>query len=123
MSEHRERFNQHERLFFLRPRWIGTGCMISGAAGAAYGLYVVVRYARHGEAAPLLFGTTPMAFATATLFVVYGIAIFWDGWLTRERTIQRLPSRTFTTHQVLQLVLAIISSLTLITVALIGLLK
>jgi hypothetical protein len=97
--------------------------MISGALGASYGLFVVVRYARHGDIAPLLFGHTPMAFTTASLFVVYGLAIFWDGWLTRERTIQRPPSIHFTTHQILQLVLAIISALTMVTVALIGVLK
>lgn len=95
--------------------------MISGAIGAGYGLFIVLRYSRHGEAAPLFFGNTPMAFATAAIAVVYGLAIFWDGWLTRERTIQRPPSQKFTTHQILQLVLAIISSLTLIITALIGL--
>jgi hypothetical protein len=97
--------------------------MISGAIGAAYGLFIVLKYAQYGEATPLFFGATPMAFATAALFVVYGIAIFWDGWLTRERTIQRPPSRTWTSHQILQLVLAVISSLTLIIVALIGIIK
>lgn len=97
--------------------------MLTGLAGASYGLYVVVRYAVKGEASPLIYGSTPMAFATAAIFVVYGIAIFWDGWLTRERSIDRSPSRTWTTHQVLQLTLAIISALSMITVALIGVLK
>lgn len=97
--------------------------MVSGAVGAAYGLFTVLRYARHGEVTPLFFGATPMAFATAALFVVYGLAIFWDGWLTRERSIQRPPSRTWTSHQVLQLALAVISALTMIVVALIGILK
>ena len=97
--------------------------MISGAAGAGYGLWVVFSYARHGEVAPIVFGSTPMAFATAALFVVYGLAIFWDGWLTRERTMQRVPSRQFTSHQMLQLLLAIISALTVIVTAAIGILK
>lgn len=97
--------------------------MISGAAGAAYGLFIVLRYARYGEATPLFFGTTPMAFATAGLFVIYGLAIFWDGWLTRERSIQRVPSRTWTSHQVLQLALAVISAVSMIVVALIGMFK
>lgn len=97
--------------------------MVSGAAGATFGFYVVMRYALYGESVRPFFGTTPMAFATAGIFVIYGIAIFWDGWLTRERTVQRPPSRAWTTHQVLQLTLAIISALTMIVVALIGVLK
>jgi hypothetical protein len=97
--------------------------MVSGAVGAGYGFYVVLRYAIYGKTVAPIFGTTPMAFASAGIFVIYGIAIFWDGWLTRERAIGRPPSRSWSTHQVLQLTLAIISALSMIAVALIGALK
>lgn len=94
--------------------------MISGLVGAGYGFFVVFRYAIHEKAVTPIFGETPMAFTTATLAVIYGLAIFWDGWLTRERAIQRPPSREWTTHQVLQLIMAVISALTMIITALIG---
>ena len=97
--------------------------MLSGAVGTVFGFYVTLRYAVKGDTVTPLFGTTPMAFTTAGICVIYGIAIFWDGWLTRERTIDRPPSRAWTTHQVLQLTLAIISALSMIAVALIGVLK
>lgn len=97
--------------------------MISGAIGAAYGMFVLVRYTRHGGGVAPLFGDVPMAFTTAVIAVVYGLAIFWDGWLTRERAIQRPPSRRWTSHQVLQLLLAIISALTVIATTLIGIWK
>lgn len=97
--------------------------MISGLAGAAFGFFVVIRYALHGHGLPPLFGDTPMAFTTAALAIVYGLAIFWDGWLTRERAIQRPPSRQWTAHQVLQLLLAIISALTVVATTLIGVMR
>lgn len=96
--------------------------MSAGLIGTAYGLHTAIRYARFGDVQPLLLGHTPMAFSTACVCVVYGLAIFWGGWLSRERTIYR-ESADVLTAQVLQLALVGISALTAIIVAIIGAVK
>ena len=110
--------------FFLQPRWIAWGCILTGAFSFGYSLVNVIRYATHGEIRPL-FGYTPMAFSTAGLFVLNGLAIFWIGWIMREQTIVR-PHKSqagLTNAQIVQLLLALISASSLLAVALIGALK
>lgn len=98
--------------------------MISGAITATYAFINVVRYALWGNIPPLLFGSVPMAFSTAGLFVVNGLAIFWCGWLIREEAIiKQRPPAGLNPAQAVQLILALISAGSLITVALIGALK
>lgn len=97
--------------------------MISGILGTAYGLYVVIDYARTGETRPVLFGSVPMAFSTAVVVVVYGLAIAWSGWALREESINRMATDAVTPAQVFQLLLAFLSSITLIVVALISVFK
>lgn len=112
--------------FFTTPRWIGWGCMISGALSAVYGCSVAVQYLLGGDVKPLWFGHVPMAFSTALLLVVDGLAIFWIGWLIREQAmvvVLRRGDKGFTTSQMTQLILAIISAGALVLVALIGALK
>ena len=97
--------------------------MVTGACGATFSFVVTLRYAYKGEAGLAIYGSTPMAFSTAVLLMIYGIAIFWDGWLSREQTIVRPQSSGFTSHQFIQIALAILTSLTMVIVALIGALK
>lgn len=102
---------------FLKPAWIGIGGMITGAVGAGYSFFNVLRYAFSPDHnMPPLWGQVPMAFSTAAVLTIYGIAIFWDGWLThKKQQYDKLDSQ-----QALQITLAIISAVTVIAVALIG---
>lgn len=111
------------RLFFLRPTWVACGQMVSGSITTAYAFFNVVRYGLYGKTEPLLFGKVEMAFSTASLFVVVGLSLFWDGWLIRNETFIRLPDEPLTSNQLFQLGLAFLSSMTLIVVALIALFK
>lgn len=111
------------RWFFLRPSWIAWGCMISGMIAAGYAFFNVCRYAYFGGTIPPLWGSVAMAFSTAAIDVILGLAVFWIGWLIREETLthaERYQAGYLSTAQMVQLVLALISSLALIAVALIG---
>jgi len=107
--------------FFTRPKWIAFGSMTSGAVSTAYGLFTCIRYAQSGQSVSPIFGTVPMAFPTAALFVIDGLAIFWIGWLIRTQNFSKARNypRLSENHKV-QLILAAISAISLILVALIG---
>lgn len=113
------------RWSFLRPRWLGTGIMLSGGLDALYGFVNCVRYWRFGEIRPLWFGQSPMAFSTAAIpGVVIGLAMFWVGWFIRDSAKAHEPAekKSIPAHMV-PVLCAVISAISLIVVTLIGTLK
>jgi hypothetical protein len=96
--------------------------MISGAVVTAFAMLNLVWYLRGKEFTPLL-GRIPMAFGAAACFVILGLAVFWVGWLIQDQAKlagQAFSPSPFTSHQYLELALAIISAASLVATALIG---
>lgn len=79
--------------------------MISGGICAIYAFVNIVRYALSVDIRPLV-GDTPMAFSTAALFVLNGLAVFWVGWFIQSRpdSVERSRRRNgMSNQQMLQL--------------------
>src|ERR1051326_1858267 len=70
--------------FFLTPRWIGSGCIITGFLTAWYSFFRLMEYLIYGFIPPLIHDTPAMSFSTALLLLADGIALAWAGWVIKH---------------------------------------
>lgn len=108
-----------QSMTIVSQRWIGRLSMCSGAIVGSYAFYNVLRYSMRKDHVipPLIFGSTAMAFSAACSFVLVGLALFWVGWSIQHVSEQSGRAAKILNNQIMQLVLAFISSLTLILTA------
>lgn len=99
------------------------GQIITGAIMSGYSFIEILRYPKRG-ALPPFFGDTPMAFTTAVLLFLCGLAWFWNGMDKRMNGYQpKEQPFTFTGADVAHVAAAAISALAALIVGLIAILK
>lgn len=95
------------------------GCIISGVLTAGYAFVAIVQYCLKGSPHPIL-GMVSMAFSTAVLFLIVGLAIGWAGWIIRRIPDDMLKFRSsedLSRADMIHLISAALSAASLIAAA------
>lgn len=109
------------RFFFLRPAFINAVVMLSSAGVAVWSFVEIVSYWLHGDAIGPLVGPTRISFSASVMFYVLALCIF--GCRVRDLVLshpQRRQGQAWQPRDYAQIIIATITALSAIAVALIA---